>query len=685
MRLPHRIKLDIDQEYYNLIPAQQGDTARVLNFQILNNNIPFSLENKTVRARIKKPDGNVCYNDMEIINASAGECDLKLTNQILIKPGMCKVQLEIMENGEILSTIIFAIFIRESIDVKDAAESTNEFTALENGIIKLDEWDKYFKETSGAIEEKYTERLNGIDSSLEENAKLIKCTDGEAITLEIASYSSSGFKIKFPRGILEITQPIYVCEGAEIDFNYCTIKRKTGTTPFDMIKTTNPIAGFTGLKLKNLIIDGNKDIDNLTPVTPAHRFSGLRLDKVKDFYLENITVTGTVNAENKSSDGFPASGIFFVNCEGEAHNINGYNNDRTAIFLWNSNVQIYGGVTHDNKGSGISSDNSDYSGYFNLVSYNNEYSNISINGLYSKASNILTYNSKYSGLNVGHNGYPSDFSQINNIISYNNAYEGYTIGGSKFVQSNNIETFGNTRHNIRIFDGSSNCKLLNINSHKSGDGFGVFFETGIGHMIDNASVNSNAEMGIYCQENTGVNIGNNVECNNNGQKTKTGSGIVLNKVLNANIGTVTCCDTQTEQTQESGIWCASSRNVIINQPKLKGNKTYDIRMTGENINLKRYIETEPMPLVSENDWIVTARYERTIDNTVIIQGFVNGGSPKTVCSTLPVGFRPDSTMKFTSYKNDNSIGVIQINPNGEITPLSFNDLQSFSISFKQRS
>ena len=173
MKLPRRIKLDIDQEYYNLIPAQQGDTARGLNFQILNNNIPFSLENKTVRARIKKPDGNVCYNDMEIINASEGECDLKLTNQILIKPGMCKVQLEIMENGEILSTIIFAIFIRESIDIKDAAESTNEFTALENGIIKLDEWDKYFKETSGAIEEKYTERLNGINSSLEDSIKYV--------------------------------------------------------------------------------------------------------------------------------------------------------------------------------------------------------------------------------------------------------------------------------------------------------------------------------------------------------------------------------------------------------------------------------------------------------------------------------------------------------------------------------
>lgn len=686
MRLPHRIKLDIDQEYYNLIPAQQGDTARVLNFQILNNNIPFSLENKTVRARIKKPDGNVCYNDMEIINASAGECDLKLTNQILIKPGMCKVQLEIMENGEILSTIIFAIFIRESIDVKDAAESTNEFTALENGIIKLDEWDKYFKETSGAIEEKYTERLNGIDSSLEDNAKLIKGVDGEAITLEIASYSSSGFKIKFPRGILEITQPIYVCEGAEIDWNYVCIKRKQGATPFDMIKSSNPNTGSSNLIMKNLIIDGNKDADNLSPTTPTHRFSGLRLDKVKDFYLENITVTGTVNAENKSSDGFPASGIFFVNCEGEAHNINGYNNDRTAIFLWNSNVQIYGGVTHDNKGSGISSDNADYSGYFNLVSYNNGYSNVSVNGKYSKVNNILTHGSKYSGLNVGHSNSSSDYTQVSNVISYGNTYEGYTIGGSKYVQSTNIETYGNERHNIKIFDGSSNCKLLNINSHESVNGFGVFFETGTGHMIDNASVDSNAEVGIYCQENTGVNIGNNVECNNNGQKTTTGSGIVLNNVISALIGSVSCCDTQDVKTQESGIWCASAKNVVINQPKLIGNKTYDIRMTGSNVNVKRYIETEPMLLNPLNGWTVTATYERSIDNTVILQGFVNGGTVKNACATLPAGFRPNGTIKSTTVKADNNgtIGIIQISPNGDIIPMSFNENQSFIISFKQK-
>lgn len=528
--------------------------------------------------------------------------------------------------------------------------------------------------------------INENKLSLEDNAKLIKGVDGEAITLEIASYSSSGFKIKFPRGILEITQPIYVCEGAEIDWNYVCIKRKQGATPFDMIKSSNPNTGSSNLIMKNLIIDGNKDADNLSPTTPTHRFSGLRLDKVKDFYLENITVTGTVNAENKSSDGFPASGIFFVNCEGEAHNINGYNNDRTAIFLWNSNVQIYGGVTHDNKGSGISSDNADYSGYFNLVSYNNGYSNVSVNGKYSKVNNILTHGSKYSGLNVGHSNSSSDYTQVSNVISYGNTYEGYTIGGSKYVQSTNIETYGNERHNIKIFDGSSNCKLLNINSHESVNGFGVFFETGTGHMIDNASVDSNAEVGIYCQENTGVNIGNNVECNNNGQKTTTGSGIVLNNVISALIGSVSCCDTQDVKTQESGIWCASAKNVVINQPKLIGNKTYDIRMTGSNVNVKRYIETEPMLLNPLNGWTVTATYERSIDNTVILQGFVNGGTVKNACATLPAGFRPNGTIKSTTVKADNNgtIGIIQISPNGDIIPMSFNENQSFIISFKQK-
>lgn len=170
MVYPNRVVLNINQKYVMPIPyTQQGDTARVLTFNILDKGVPFNLTGKTVRAKILKPDNTKCYNDLTITNATGGECDLKLTNQVLAVAGKVNCQLEIKEGEELLSTIIFPIDVEPSIDINGAVESTNEFTALLNGIIKLDEWDKYFKETSGAIEEKYTERLNGIDSSLEES------------------------------------------------------------------------------------------------------------------------------------------------------------------------------------------------------------------------------------------------------------------------------------------------------------------------------------------------------------------------------------------------------------------------------------------------------------------------------------------------------------------------------------
>lgn len=172
MVYPNRVVLNINQKYVMPIPyTQQGDTARVLTFNILDKGVPFNLTGKTVRAKILKPDNTKCYNDLTITNATNGECTLNLTNQILAVAGKVNCQLEIKEGEELLSTIIFPIDVEPSIDINGAVESTNEFTALLNGIIKLDEWDKYFKETSGAIEEKYTERLNGINSSLEENVQ----------------------------------------------------------------------------------------------------------------------------------------------------------------------------------------------------------------------------------------------------------------------------------------------------------------------------------------------------------------------------------------------------------------------------------------------------------------------------------------------------------------------------------
>ena len=171
MKFLNRINLKINEYFYDRIKVKQNDTARYLLFNLLDDGVPFSLENKTVRVYGLKPDGTKVFNNLTIINAARGLVELQLTTQMLVKPGCLKLELVIYEATDILSTTKFDIDIISCIRDDSAIESTNEFSALTLGLSKLDEWDKYFKETSGAIEEKYTERLNEIDSSLEQRVK----------------------------------------------------------------------------------------------------------------------------------------------------------------------------------------------------------------------------------------------------------------------------------------------------------------------------------------------------------------------------------------------------------------------------------------------------------------------------------------------------------------------------------
>lgn len=168
MKFLRKINLEINKDLYDPIKVKQNDTARYLLFNLLDDGVPFSLENKTVRVYGLKPDGTKVFNNLTIINAARGLAELQLTTQMLVKPGCLKLELVIYEATDILSTTKFDIDIISCLRDDESIESTNEFSALTLGLSKLDEWDKYFKETSGAIEEKYTERLNGIDASLEE-------------------------------------------------------------------------------------------------------------------------------------------------------------------------------------------------------------------------------------------------------------------------------------------------------------------------------------------------------------------------------------------------------------------------------------------------------------------------------------------------------------------------------------
>ncbi|QWG33370.1 right-handed parallel beta-helix repeat-containing protein [Bacillus mycoides] len=340
----------------------------------------------------------------------------------------------------------------------------------------------------------FIDRKNKSSINIENYPKLINETDDTG-RIQRAINASVGSKLRFQEGVYIIGKTIHLPSDIEIDFNSSTIIRKSGLPAFDMLINANPVKGNDNLVLKNLIIDGNKDADSFVATSVSDRFSGLKLVKVKNSKLDNVTVKRTVNGEDQGDNKElrPAAGIYFVNSFNiDCNNINGYNNDRTAIFINKSKVKINGSTTYNNLGSGISSTDADESEYHNVVSYNNGYSNISVNGVRSKVSSVVTYNSKYSGLNIGHDGVPSDDTVVWNIHSYNNAYEGLTIGGSARVRVDNIEVYGNHRNNIRVFNKSTASKIYNVISRDSIGGAGIKYDSGKGHSLKKANIFNNA-------------------------------------------------------------------------------------------------------------------------------------------------------------------------------------------------
>ncbi|MEG1495279.1 MAG: GDSL-type esterase/lipase family protein [Bacilli bacterium] len=167
------ISLTIDKENYNPVICKQMDTGRYLLFQLLNNGVPFALTGRTVRVYGVKKDGSKIFNDLKIIDGPKGICELQLTSQILFFEEQLKLDLTIYQGNDTLSLIPFTLDIRRSLRNDYALESTNEFSALTISLAKIDEWNKYFEETSGKIEEKYTVRLNELSSQMEEKASKV--------------------------------------------------------------------------------------------------------------------------------------------------------------------------------------------------------------------------------------------------------------------------------------------------------------------------------------------------------------------------------------------------------------------------------------------------------------------------------------------------------------------------------
>lgn len=164
------IKLDINNKMYETITAKQGDTeSRFLLFHLFDASLPFDLTEKSVRVYGIKPDGTKIFNDLVINDVKKGYCTLKLTNQMLAIAGLVKLELVIYSGNKKLSSIPFVLNVISSLNSDDAVVSTNEFTALMNGLAALSEYDIYksnAKQVPGIKEE-----VSNLSSQLDNKAK----------------------------------------------------------------------------------------------------------------------------------------------------------------------------------------------------------------------------------------------------------------------------------------------------------------------------------------------------------------------------------------------------------------------------------------------------------------------------------------------------------------------------------
>ena len=168
------IKFDINKNLYNTLIAKQGDTkSRFLLFNLLDGSIPFSLENRSVRVYAVKPDRTEVFNDLIITDAAKGYCILELTTQMLAVAGTVKLELMVIEEDKKLTSNIFYMDVKKSINSEKAVVSTNEFGALLTALSSLNEYDNYKKEIAAARdgEANLLTKVKKIDEQLDNKAK----------------------------------------------------------------------------------------------------------------------------------------------------------------------------------------------------------------------------------------------------------------------------------------------------------------------------------------------------------------------------------------------------------------------------------------------------------------------------------------------------------------------------------
>lgn len=589
------IKLDINNKMYETITAKQGDTkSRFLLFNLLDGSIPFSLENRSVRVYAVKPDRTEVFNDLIITDAAKGYCILELTTQMLAVAGTVRLELMVIEEDKKLTSNIFYMDVKESINSEKAVVSTNEFTALMNGLAALSEYDIYksnAKQVPGIKEE-----VSNLSSQLEHIANLninvisppIGLTpakgdgvanDTDAIN-DIVQYVKSlgGGTITIPNGVYMIETAISntVEKGIIVDGDNIHIKLSDGAILKAIPNKYPKYSIITFKDMKNGSIKGGKILGDrkehdYTSLSGTHEFGfGVHIYSAENITVEKCYISDLTGdcieiwGRNNPTDGYvPSRFVTIKNC---TLNMSRRNNISVVV---GTDIMISGNIiSNAGENDGINDGTNPMSGVdieggsnpcrINLVN------NIFTNNL---GGSVIVFN----GNEVNVNGNISDqtimFQYSSNINISNNI-----LRNTKETNRAGIEqTITSISPNTKGYMIPIGCKYI-INSQATFDFTTIGSpnnEVGTTFITTNTGVLGEGDSITRILENVSI-VGNQISGFSNGIATKG----VTKKVTILN-------NTLTSQTK-NGIYSTGSCDIINNSLY---NQAIALRCSGNDINV----------------------------------------------------------------------------------------------------
>ena len=198
--IDHIINIDLTKKIntnQSIVIKKDDNASHRFLINIFNNSTPYDLTGLSAKIYFQKYDNTKVFLDCVLDDAITGKISCLLTTQVVSVCGLSNAEVTVYgTTGEILTTLSFIYVVSNTIRDDEAIESTSEFTALTNALVKVNNWDAQFGDKYAGLETEYAADLTEVKSGLANNLTQVTKNTSD-ITSTITKIGNLGNKATF--------------------------------------------------------------------------------------------------------------------------------------------------------------------------------------------------------------------------------------------------------------------------------------------------------------------------------------------------------------------------------------------------------------------------------------------------------------------------------------------------------